>query len=504
MQQLSYPNQNLRETNAFTLKSDEIIFFTILCGIGAVLYYCLLNSTSTPLVLISVPLVLYDRAYMFPMFLTLSLSQGAFTQATSGVGTSTASYSESLSIAAVTPMLAYDLFTQKSKMIPYRFVLLFLIFGMFVYLGIFIYYQHPQNYLGLGSTQGKYTAITRSIVKSVKLIFYVFYIKVLINYPVKKNLRTLEVTRRCAPFIIVPLGIFLLANGRVQNGAGYSGTLQLGDAHHGIFTSELCALSIYLFVTLFSRKAPVGLFTRLFALGSLVLVGIMIMVMGSRNGLVCFVLVCGIGVLINLKRKRIDFQFIIVLICSIAAVIAIVLSLNSPTVQRAMYMMTVAEGGDRTYYWEAGATVIKKFPMFGLGGDESASIGAVARYAPSSVDDRVMHDTVLEMAVEYGLFGAIFYIILMIFTFKWAWRLYKFALEKNELLITAPGISYLILMFAALFVSNVWGTPIWYNQSLIFALGIQLIYPSLIDKRRVNTFSSFQHQLQFSKQKQRT
>ena len=498
--QVPYSNK-LRDSNSLTLKSDEIIFFGILCAIAATMFFSLVESTSMPLVMLAIPLVLYDRAYMFPMFLTLSLSQGAFVQATSGVDTGTASYSESLALAAVTPMLAYDLFTQKSKMVPYRFILFFVLFIALVYLGIFIYYQHPQNYVGLGSTQGRYTAISRSIMKSIKLFFYVFYIKVLVNYPVKKNIWTLEVTRRCAPFIIIPLGIFLLTMGRVQNGAGYSGTLQLGDAHHGIFTSELCALTIYVFVTLFSRKKGITTITRFLAIGTLILVGLMIMVMGSRNGLVCFVLVTGIGILMNLRRKRIDFQFIIVLICGIGGVIAIILSLNSPTVERALYMTEVAGGGDRTYYWEAGLKVMEKFPMFGLGGDESASIGAVARYAPSMVEDRVMHNTYLEMAVEYGIFAAIFYIIFVIFTFKWAFRLYKFALDKQNLLIAAPGISYFILMFSAIFVSNVWGTPIWYNQSLIFALSIQLVYSSYINKRRVNTFSSFQHQLATSQVK---
>jgi O-antigen ligase len=485
----------LRTTNVFTLRFEEIKFFAILCIIAATLYFSLYESTSMPLVIITFPLVLYDRTFLFPMFLTLSLSQGAFVAPTSGVGTDNASFAETFAIAAVSPMLLYDLTTQKSKIIPYRFVLFYVIFILFVYLGMFIYYQHPENYVGIGSTQGRYSAITKSIIKSIKLVFYIFYLKVLINYPVSKNLKTLEVTRRCAPFVIIPLGIFLLTQGRVQNGAGYTGSLQLGDAHHGIFTSELCALGIYLFITLFSRKPYINLYTRIFAFASIALVGVMIMLMGSRNGLVCFALMCGIGTLINLKRKRLDFQFIIVFLGIVAVAVAVFLSLDTPTVQRALYMMDTQGGGDRIYYWEAGLKVIEKFPLFGLGGDESASIGAVARYAPSMIEDRVMHNTYLEMAVEYGLAAAIFYIILVIFTLKWGHRLYKLALQKQDLLLATPAISYFILMFAALFVSNIWGTPIWYNMSLIFALAIQILYPSYINKKRVNTFSSFQNQL---------
>ncbi len=429
------------------------------------------------------------------MFLTLSLSQGAFSQATSGVGTADASYAESLSIAMVAPLLLYDLITQKSKIVPYRFVIFYLIFIIFVYIGIFIYYQHPENYLTLGTSQGRYAAIPRSIIKSIKIIFYLFYLRVLINYPLSRNIKTLEVTRRCAPFIIIPLGIYLLFNGRVQNGAGYSGTLQLGDAHHGIFTSELCALTIYLFITLFSRKPRIHLFTRFIAFGSIVLVGMMIMVMGSRNGLVCYALVCCIGVFIHLKKRKIDFQFIIVSIGLVAAVIAVILSLQSPTVERAIYMMDTQGGGERVYYWQAGLKVIERYPLFGLGGDESASVGAVAHYSPVAVDDRVMHNTILEMAVEYGLIAAIFYVILVIFVLIWGFRLYKVALDKQDLLLAAPLISYFIIMFANLFTSNVWGTPSWYNMSLILALSIQIVYPAYIKKKRINTFSPMQHQL---------
>lgn len=492
MMQPSY-QLGYRDTNRISIKSSEIIFFCLLCVIAGTLFISLYISSSVPLVLITFPLVLYNRAFLFPMFLTLSLSQGAFSQATSGVGTADASYAESLSIMMVAPLLFYDLTKQKSKTVPYRFVVFYFIFVIFVYLGIFIYYQHPENYLDLNT--GRYSAIPHSIMKSIKIIFYLFYLRVLINYPLSRNLKTLEVTRRCAPFIIIPLGLYLLTNGRVQNGAGYTGTLQLGDAHHGIFTSELCALSIYLFITLFSRKSYINLFTKFIAFGSIVLVGMMIMVMGSRNGLVCFALVCCVGVFIHLKRRSLSFQFLIVAIGTVAATITVILSLQSPTVQRAIYMMDTAGGGDRVYYWTAGLKVMEKYPMFGLGGDETSSIGAVQHYSPVMVADRVMHNTYLEMAVEYGLIAAVFYIIFVVFVLTWGYRLYKLALDKQELLIAAPTISYFIIIFANLFVSNVWGTPSWYNMSLIFALSIQTIYPAYINKKKINTFSPVQQQL---------
>ena len=221
----------------------------------------------------------------------------------------------------------------------------------------------------------------------------------------------------------------------------------------------------------------------------------MIMVMGSRNGLVCYALVCGIGVLIHLQRRSLDFKFLIVTIGVVAVTIGVILSLQSPTVQRAIYMTDTQGGGDRVYYWQAGATALGKYPLFGLGGDESASVSAVAHYAPASTEDRVMHNTYLEVAVEYGLIAAVLYIIFVAFVLKWGYRLYKLALDKQDLLLAAPVISYVIIIFANLFVSNIWGTPGWYNMSLILALAIQMVYPSFIAKKtRINNSNAGKHQ----------
>ena len=182
--------------------------------VSGVLFYCLYESTALPLVALTFPLVLYDRSFMFPMFLTITLCQGAFNtaQVTGSGPTQDASYAETFAIMAVTPMLLYDLLTQKSKMIPYRFVLFYVIFVYFVFQGIFVYYQHPENYQGLTIGAAKYAPVVHSITKAIKICFYVFYLKVLINYPVSKNLKTLELTRRFMPFIIIVIAANLLIN----------------------------------------------------------------------------------------------------------------------------------------------------------------------------------------------------------------------------------------------------------------------------------------------------
>ena len=474
-------------SKGFFLGFTDVQFLFIMLVISGALYYCLTESTSVLLVAIAIPLCLYDRAYIFPMLLTVSLCQGALQEAqvTGSSTTQDASYAETLIIAALSPILFYDLTRQRSRIIPFRFVIFYVIFFYFVYQGLFVYYQHPQNYLRLEIPSARYAAVLHSVVKSIKIIFYLFFLRVLINYPADKNIRMLELTRRFVPFILIVLAINLLVNGRSQSGAGYTGTIQMGDAHHGSFTAQLCAMSIYCFITFFKPK--VSIITRGFALVAITAVGVSIMLMGSRNGLLSLALVCGIGFFIHLKNKSLGFQFIMVVLAIIAATIAIILSLNSPTVQRAIYMTETRGGGDRVYYWKAGAKALSENPVFGMGGDESASQGVVAAFAPPGVQDKVMHNTYMEMAVEYGIFGGIFYIVLVVFALTWGYRLYRYAFAKKELVIAAPAISYLTLMVAAIFISDIWDTAIWYNLSMVLALAIQLVFEQYINKRKVNT-----------------
>ncbi len=477
--------------NVFTIKMSSVIFASIATLFAIALYTSLVMTTATPLILITLPLVAYDRAFLFPIFMSIPLAQGAFI--TDQVDTDT--LAESVALASVCPLLLYDVLRLKSRQVPYRFVILYVIFGFFVVLGAFVYWQHPENLKGLqnGATQAK--PIYKAVIKVIKVTFFFLYLKVLINYPISTNIRTLEYSRKMAPLTVIMLGIYLLLHGSAQSGAGTGGseTLQMGDAHHGAFTSQLCSIGIFLYITLF--KAKENLFNKAIAVFAIVFMFVMIMQMGSRNGLVCFAMVSGLGVYINIKNKRLDYKFLITFFIGIIGVIAVIYSLNSPTLKRAIYMTEVESGGNRWYYWEAGLSALERNPFLGMGGDESASIAAVSKYGPGLIDDKVMHNSYLEMAVEYGVIGLIFYISFLTVILIWSYRLFNFALKRNDMLLTAPSVSYLILMFSALFVSRIWETAIWYNLSMVLALSIQLIYVKYVNKKRINTFSPLQHQL---------
>lgn len=483
------------DTNRVNLKFSDVRFWGLTMLFTIALYSSLLLTTATPLILITFPLVAYDRAFMFPIFMAIPLAQGAFI--TDQVDTDT--MAESISLATVLPLLAYDVFTLKSKVVPYRFVVWYVLFVFFVLFGQIVYWQHPENLsLGLDDNAPTYKPVVRCVTRLIKIGFYFFYLKVLINYSVNDIMRTLEYSRKLTPFIVMALGVYLLLHGTAVSGANQGGgeSLQLGDAHHGAFTSQLCSIGIYLYVTLFKEKEKI--WNRVSALIALTMMFIIIMQMGSRNGLVCFALVSALGVYVNITNKRLDYQFLVAFVIAVIGIAGIIFSLNSPTVKRAIYMTEVEQGGNRWYYWEAGLTALSHYPFTGMGGDESASIAAVSKYGPGFIDDKVMHNSYLEFAVEYGYIGFLFYVSFLFYIFVWSYRLFRFALSKNYRLLTAPSVSFLILMFSALFVSRIWETAIWYNLSLVLALSYLLIYRMHVGRKKVNTYSAFRHQVEAS------
>ena len=62
-----YPvsNNPLKSSQSSIFKVDDLIFISIMAVVSATLYFCLLESTSMPLVAVAVPLCLYDRSFIF-------------------------------------------------------------------------------------------------------------------------------------------------------------------------------------------------------------------------------------------------------------------------------------------------------------------------------------------------------------------------------------------------------------------------------------------------------
>ncbi len=250
--------------------------------------------------------------------------------------------------------------------------------------------------------------------------------------------------------------------------------LHFGAASHGDFTASLDALCVFLFIALFERSNRY--FEKFMALAAIGALLYLIMQMGSRNGLLSFGFVTVLGVYLVMRNRSWSFQLLIVGGGVLAGLAALYAFQDSPTMQRFIYEMTVDNGGERVDYWSAGVQAIKDAPILGQGGDETASLYSVGRWAPN-VEIHVMHNTFLEVAVEYGLLGLLFYIIFVFTILKWGYKQVMYAIKHNDLILGAPAIAYAVSIMAGMFISRVWDTTLWYYLGIVFAIGILWFYP---------------------------
>jgi len=414
---------------------------------------------------VALPLIFLDRAYAIPVLLFIATIEGSFK-----VEGGSSSDAESIVIGIVGPILAYDLIRKNSKKVPFQFVLLYLIFGFFVLVGLFTFRMHPQinQYLTpiTGKPQGNLYIYIRTVMKIIKVCFFFIFLKVLINENKELFYRSLTLLRDMVPY----LTMFVLSNMLLFGSQSEKfETLHFGEAHHGDFSANMNSLGIYLYIGLFEYKT--SWFKRLINIVGLGCLLYIIMQLASRNGLLTFAILGCLGGALGLWNKNWSIKVTVV-----AATIFIVAAAaygfkDSPTVERFIYMTDEEGGGDRLAYWGAGITSLREDPLFGLGGDESASMYAVAKYSPE-VEDHVMHNTFIEFAVEYGIIGFIFYFIYVCVILYHGVKNFFFAARYDDILLAAPSISYFIGIFAALFTSRVWESTLWYSMILIFGIYI--------------------------------
>lgn len=434
----------------------------------AALSLSLYMSDSTYILIVLLPIVILDRAFLIPLLFTIPVVEGVYST------DSTASNSETIAIAMLVPILAYDLLKANKKMIPFKVVALYLIFIIMAFVGLIVYKRHHyiSSAIAIPAHMPYVPALGKVAAKILKITFFLVYVKLLINYGKEYIYQALNLFRALSPYIIIVISGYTLLFGHVSTQFG--GVIHFGQASHGDFTASLDALCVFLYLALFERSNRY--FEKFMALVAIGFLLYLIMQMGSRNGLLSFGFVSVLGVFLVMRNRSWTFQFLIVGGAFIAGVTALYFFQDSPTIQRAIYEMTDQGGGERLDYWYAGGQAIKDAPILGLGGDESASLYAVGKWSPS-VTDHVMHNTFLEIAVEYGLLGLTFYLIFVYTILRWGYKQVLYAIDTNDLILGTPAIAYTVSIMAGMFISRVWDTTLWYYLGIVFAIGILWIEP---------------------------
>ncbi|CAN5747763.1 hypothetical protein BH10BAC2_BH10BAC2_06660 [soil metagenome] len=446
------------------LKVNDLMYWSANFAILGMAFLSMYLNNAYPLLAIAVPLILLDRAYIVPVLLFIAAIEGSFKVEDAS------SQAESRAIMLVLPFLAYDFITDNKKKIPFNLSLIYLVFGVFVVTGMFIYGNNKniQQFLAplTHEKSGAAGIYIKMFMKIVKLVFFFLYLKVLVNKDKTLFYRALTLIKDMAPYLTMLVLLNMLLFGAVS--AKFD-TLHFGESHHGDFSANMNALGVFLYMGIFEPKTSVfKRFINLCALGCLLFI---IMNLASRNGLLCFLILGVLAGGLGLWNLSWGLKVVIIAATMVVAGAAGYLFKDSPTIERFIYQTEEEGGGDRIAYWSAGLASLKEDPLLGLGGDETASLYAVGKYSPE-VEDHVMHNTFIEFAVEYGILGFIFFAI-FVGTILWhSYKNFAFAVKYGDILLAAPGICYFISIFAGLFVSRVWESTLWYNMTMVFGIYI--------------------------------
>lgn len=427
-------------------------------------YLSMYLNNAYPLLGIAVPLIIIDRAYVIPILVFIAAIEGSFKVEDAS------SKAETYAIMLVLPFFVYDYLSHNKVKVPFKLSLLYVVFGFFVIVGMFIY-GNNKNIAQLlvplvHEKSGAVGVYIKMFMKIVKIVFFFLYIKVLINKDTTLFYRALTLIKDMAPYLT---GLVLLNMALYGTTTEKFDTMHFGESHHGDFSANMNALGVFLYIGIFERKST--LFKRFMSFAGLGCLLFVIMNIASRNGLLNFLMLGLLAGSLALWNMNWGAKIVTIVITLVLGGIAGYLFKDSPTVERFIYQTEEEGGGDRLAYWAAGITALKENPLLGLGGDDTASVYAVGKYSPE-VEDHVMHNTFIEFAVEYGLIGFAFYMILQFTILYHAGKNFLFAVKYKDIMLAAPGICYFLSIFAGLFVSRVWESTLWYYMTLTFAIYI--------------------------------
>src|SRR4051812_33665833 len=120
------------------LKLKDLWYWTANFMLLASAFVSMYVNNGYPLLIVSIPLAFLDRAYVVPLLLFIAAIEGSFKVQGNSSDT------ESLAILSIAPLFAYDFIKHNAKMIPFKLGIFYIIFGAFLVIGIFVYFQHPE------------------------------------------------------------------------------------------------------------------------------------------------------------------------------------------------------------------------------------------------------------------------------------------------------------------------------------------------------------------------
>lgn len=435
------------------LKFNNIESFLFIAAVGVSLFL----GYSVALIAACIPFVLFNRDYVLPTLLLIPTIEGGFTD-------DFPIPTETLSLIFLAPIIGFDLF-RKGLKAERRMVHFFLGYAGLVVFGTLI---------ALSNIYGDIPAaniVVNNITNLAQIAFFFLIYAFFVQRGVAGIRSSLEIMKNIiVPFLFI-MFLYMNFKGVTQ---GFQEYLNFGDSRHGTFTASLVGISAYAMLMLFQPGSK-AMF-RVAAAVSLLMVLWIILNSGSRNGLFSFLLMGFLfySVYVGLKLNLRNLGFLLGFVAGVG--LFIFFNQDNPVFRRlaglggeTTDLEEVSSG--RNELWTGGVLGFLERPITGQGGDPSLT----RRYSRDhSGHDSVIHNTTIEMAIQYGLIGLLVYFLMQ----RRVWLNYRSIRKRIKAgslqdygLFLVPFLAYFSLVFSSLFVSWLWSSLLWYHICLTGAIG---------------------------------
>lgn len=416
-------------------------------------------SGLTPLIVLAlIPFLFWNRAFLIPTIIILPFIEKGFPN-------NFFLSAETLAMILIAPKILADNL-KSPKVDQGNDLKIKIIFGLFLTMVIFgTFVALYSFYEGLDEKR----IISNNLKVVVQLIYFYMLFRYISKLGIQGVMEGLSIMRYCTGPLIIGVLIFLVFKG---TRIGKDQYFNFGYMPHGTFTASMVCISSFAFYYIFIKSRS---YLRLFYSISIVTVAIIIIYLSaSRNGVVSIIMMTMIAFLVIRGLHFSHKRLLIGALMTISFAILIGTVWNKPEViqRREKFVQDIdldEFSSHRILLYSAGIKGFLEKPVTGQGAHNSIS----RAYSSKVVEiDNVIHNTILEIAFQYGIIGLIPYVLLQVLIIRGYFRLRRYVLMKREdqSILLIPFMAYFSLLVSSLFVSWIWYTFLWYHVSIVLAI----------------------------------
>lgn len=354
----------------------------------------------------------------------------------------------------------------KRPVLPNKGLLFFIGFCLLIVIGTYVAVVQTYYRVTFGDI------IFSNIILLLRIIFCLTLSYFFVSLKREGLAKGLEIITMLAPWLMAAIVFYFVIKG--QKKGNLYGYINVQNIKHGSFSATIVAFSVFIFYNVFKRKKW---WTKALNIGVLLLMSYMIFQMGSKNGLVTLIFMTGLCVIYFFVKGNAVRFFTITFVVVASALLMVANLMDTPVVQRILKADT-SNGVDlntlttgRTGLWIAGINAF--FSEGGIMGYGSTNLASrwISGSSSSASEANVFHNTPLEFAIQYGVFGLLLYIGLVYTLIRYFLRAYKYTkLQQIPVVYLTPFICCFSLLFSGQFLSWQWYSYWWYQVAIIFAI----------------------------------